>query len=374
MKKILYCCTVPDLECYSIGVLSTIFLSTQIDAHAFVYLKATDKRSRVKLLKEYGIPSKMSGKVVFEKLDQNKIRRISSANKYLKAVAEHAHKMQIPLVHFLSQDVMLAGNISLFEKFNLYYTVHDLVPHEAKLSPLQRLKHYYLRIRKDQYLIKNVRTLVTNSIHQKNALEQMYPQKNIKYHHMPSSVSPAVATGELSIKELFDFDNYVLFFGRIEVYKGIEKLYNTFITDPLLKGIQLVIAGRGNVYFERNPEKEQNILFINRFIKDEEIAHLFLKAKMSILPYLSATQSAVTSFAYHFQRPVISSDISGLKETVIAGETGLLYDPAIEGDMAAQIQRMMTDELLYKHIQANLQVQNPFYDMGRLLSSIEAIY
>lgn len=68
-----------------------------------------------------------------------------------------------------------------------------------------------------------------------------------------------------------------------------------------------MIAGSGEVYFPI--QKYENIILINRYIKDEEIAWLFNHAKLTVYPYISATQSGVLSVSCYFGKPIIASDV-----------------------------------------------------------------
>lgn len=93
---------------------------------------------------------------------------------------------------------------------------------------------------------------------------------------------------------------YILFFGRIEKYKGIDILYKSFCeSQELQKEYTLVIAGKGRFLMQQN-ERNLNILFINRYIKDTEVGYLFKNAAAVVYPYISATQSGVLSLSCFF--------------------------------------------------------------------------
>jgi glycosyltransferase involved in cell wall biosynthesis len=372
--KIMFVCTVPALSSYGIGIISAAFKSKSLDCYACVFLENSDRRSFDSLLLLYGIPVSKSHQFIVHRLAKNKVIKILSIAKYLNAVAAFAHMHQVKKIHFLTQDVMLQGHLHQFKDFDLYYTVHDLIPHQAKLSLLQRIKHYYFRIRKDRILMARIRNLVTNSISQKVMLEQLYPGKNVFFHHMPSLVTKAIMAGNIKLKELTSIKNYVLFFGRIEPYKGIEQLYQAFTAKEELTGIQLVIAGKGNIYFKRDLQREAHVTFINRYIADEEVNDLFDKAIMLVLPYHSATQSAVTSLAYHYRLPVLASAIEALKDTVKHEETGLLFTPNNADEMGKAILKLISDKAFYQKIRVNLQHEQTGYRIATLISELELLY
>lgn len=135
---------------------------------------------------------------------------------------------------------------------------------------------------------------------------------------------------------------YLLFFGRIDKYKGINNLLRAYapVADTALP---LIIAGGGQLSEE---EKELlgntgNVTLINRYISDGEMKWLFSNATAVVLPYIEATQSGVIPIAYAYGKPVITTDIPGLTQFVRNGETGVVVD-----DNAAlkEAIAMMTEE------------------------------
>jgi glycosyltransferase involved in cell wall biosynthesis len=269
---------------------------------------------------------------------------------------------------------MLAGLLNNFQQFQVFYTVHDLAPHDVKLNFFRRIKHYYFRIRKDKMLIEQVPNLVTNNLKQLGQLKRLYPEKRIVFHQMPGLVTPGIKAGEKKIGELGSTTDYILFFGRIEFYKGVEHLYNLFINNGQLTDQILVIAGSGNIYFKRYFQREKNVIFINRYIEEQEINDLFSKARFMVLPYLSATQSAVTSLGYHYHLPVVGSDIDGIKDTIIHKKTGLIYDHEVQDALNNSILTLLNDVALRRQIQKNLQNVYYLYDQNELKNQINRIY
>ncbi len=80
------------------------------------------------------------------------------------------------------------------------------------------------------------------------------------------------------------------------------------------------------------------------YITDDEIAEVFGKAQVCVLPYKSATQSGVIATAYSFQMPVIASDVGGLSEYISEGDTGLLVPPNNPEALAAALIRFFEEE------------------------------
>lgn len=191
-------------------------------------------------------------------------------------------------------------------------TVHDLVPHEKQLSTIKDWILSKIENKRDGFLFKNSNYLVTNS-------EQQYEQlkadgRDVFYTPMPSLVSDEIARGSMQVQELINEKNYILFFGRIDKYKGVDNLINCFINSSVSRDHKMVIAGTGDIYFDK-PVSE-NLIFINRFIDDSELFDLFSNARLCCLPYISATQTSLVSLPFYFECPVVYSNIIGFQDIV----------------------------------------------------------
>lgn len=254
---------------------------------------------------------KKRGIILFRKNSRiNKLTDLFYPSRYVRnELVKFCQQKQISTIHFLTSEVPYYKEIVyLQKKYNVFFTVHDLYPHEAKKSyhKLLRQKIIYKKLHKIRNAVNN---LITNSETQYNLLKSLYPQKNIYYHEFPSLINKSIIEGSMIPHELIGISNYVLFFGRIELYKGIDSIYDIFCNDSSLNNTKLVIAGSGDIYFKRNPHKEKNIIFINRYIKDEEVSYLFTNAIITVYPYLSATQSGVLSLSTYFGKPILASDL-----------------------------------------------------------------
>lgn len=218
--------------------------------------------------------------------------------------------------------------------------VHDLHPHEAKKSFIKMIKHYNFYAR-NKWGRESCEACITNSVEQYNELKELYPQKHIYFHEFPSLVTDIVASGKMQVKELKDNKSpYILFFGRIEKYKGVDVLIDAFSKFDKATDVKLVIAGKGNAECEQKPN--DNVILINRFIKDEEIASLYKGASFVVYPYISATQSGVLSLAMFFETPIIASDVPYFKQVLNDSNTGLLFKNGNADDLYLKMKDMLT--------------------------------
>jgi glycosyltransferase involved in cell wall biosynthesis len=287
--------------------------------------------------------------------------------------AKRIHKQHgIDIIHLLTADYTCSAIIAGLKKSGeIYYTVHDVIPHEKRLRKIK--DQFYFRYMKwgVKSQMNQAQNLVTNSKEQYLLIQKMYPEKNLYFHPFPSLISDALLKGKATCPEIEKISRYILFFGNIEKYKGVEYLYRAFRNNRQFSDYKLVIAGSGNIHFAN--EKDSQVIFINRYIKDEEIRELFKQAACVVYPYLSATQSGVLTLAYQFQTPALVSDIPFFRE-VSNKDCCLFFRPADVEDLADKLEVLLfhTDPETMKAAQKAYYEQN--YSEEALIASIEAIY
>jgi Glycosyltransferase len=151
------------------------------------------------------------------------------------------------------------------------------------------------------------------------------------YDNYGPLVSRSLALGKLNLYPAF---SYLLFFGFIRAYKGLDLLLEAFADDRLRnRNLKLIVAGE--FYESDKPYCEiintnnltDEVIMLSRFIREDEVASLFCAADLVVQPYRSATQSGVTQIAYHFEKPMLVTDVGGLSEIVPDGKCGYVVKP-----------------------------------------------
>ncbi|HJE89109.1 glycosyltransferase [Rikenella microfusus] len=145
-------------------------------------------------------------------------------------------------------------------------------------------------------------------------------------------VSKAEACEALRLDPATD---YVLFFGFIRDYKGLDLLLEAWArlrAEGKTGGKKLLIGGE----YYGNKEKydtlirslglADEVIVHDRYIDENEVRHYFGAADLVVQPYKSATQSGVTQIAYHFGVPMVVTRVGGLPEIVPDGRTGYVVD------------------------------------------------
>lgn len=159
------------------------------------------------------------------------------------------------------------------------------------------------------------------------------------YNHFGEKANPEEARRRLG---LAPDKKTLLFFGLIRDYKGLDLLIEAM--NRLGDEYQLLIAGESYGSFARyeaqirQSKRADTIRVFNRYIPDEEVPLFFSAADVCVLPYKSATQSGITSIAYHFDIPLIATDTGGLKESIGTPGTGLIVPEASAPAIAAAIE------------------------------------
>lgn len=133
----------------------------------------------------------------------------------------------------------------------------------------------------------------------------------------------------LQALELATDFQYILFFGFIRAYKGLDILLEAFADERLaILPVKLIIAGEfyePAVPYEALIQKyklENRLVRATDFIPNERVADYFCAADLIVQPYKNATQSGVSQIAYHFERPMLVTDVGGLAELIPDGEVG----------------------------------------------------
>lgn len=151
------------------------------------------------------------------------------------------------------------------------------------------------------------------------------------YDNFGQPVGREVAMRQLGLDPTFQ---YLLFFGFIREYKGLDWLLRAF-ADPGLRKFRIKLLVAGEYYTSsqkyddiiREGGLEEHVVLHTQFIPDDRVTFYFSAADLVVQPYKSATQSGVTQVAYHFEKPILVTDVGGLGEFVPDGKVGYTVSP-----------------------------------------------
>lgn len=213
----------------------------------------------------------------------------------------------------------------------------NVIPHE---------KRFFDNFFNRYFLNKNDGFVVMSEKVQRDLLQYIPDAKNILiphpiYNQFGNKLDKKQALLKLGLLDQSD-KKILLFFGIIRDYKGLDILLKSlyYLDDSYF----LIIAGEVYGSFDKYTEiikenhLENKIGLYNNYIDDSEVKNYFSSADVCILPYKSATQSGITNISYHFELPIIATNVGGLAETIINEKTGLVVDVVSEKALAEKIE------------------------------------
>ena len=257
-------------------------------------------------------------------------KSIRANSRMFLSLIKNIRKIKPEIIHIQSYGHSWFYLLKIFLLFRvkIINTIHDPIPHSGDLITLKSLKR--LKSTKQIHDKLTSKAIVHGKILKKDLLiTSKFRSKNI--HVIPH--------GELSIYEKLknnnssiNHNNYILFFGRIWAYKGLD-----IFIDAALKllekqpHITFMIAGKGediDKYISIIPNNRlNNFIIINDKIDDSQISHLFYSCNFTVLPYKDATQSGVIPVAFVLHKTVIATKVGSLTEVIEDQKNGLLVPP-----------------------------------------------
>ena len=215
--------------------------------------------------------------------------------------------------------------------------VHNMIPHEPSI--LDKLFAPFF-VRNTNGFVALSESVVQDINHFDKAAKPKTSYPHPIYDHYGEQMTKEEACLALNLNPE---NEYMLFFGLVRAYKGLDLLLDAFgkVKDQLPK-LQLIIAGE----FYEDEDKYRTlitnnglidrVIIKNEFIADADLRKYFGAANLIAQPYKSATQSGVTQVAFHFEKPMLVTNVGGLGEIVHDHKMGYAVEPNAE-DIAEAI-------------------------------------
>ena len=208
----------------------------------------------------------------------------------------------------------------------------NIFPHEKRPGDKIFTKYFLKPI--DGFITMSQKVLADLKQFAKTKPAQFVPHP--LYDNFGEIISKEEARNKLGIDQE---DKIILFFGFIRKYKGLDILLNAvkiLKPDINLQNLKLLIAGE--FYEDRknyeellnDPLLKDRLILHTHFISDSDVKYYLCAADCVVQPYRSATQSGVTPLAYHFEKPMIVTNVGGLPSLVPDKKVGLIAEPNAE--------------------------------------------
>ena len=213
----------------------------------------------------------------------------------------------------------------------------NIIPHEKRIGDIAFTK----------YFVQPVDAFITMSEKVMNDLPTFAPNTPATfvphplYDNFGEKIEKSTAKAYLNINPN---EKIILFFGFIRKYKGLDILFDAIkilqqkmiaTPDAVKNLIPFKVLVAGEFYEDKKPYVhqiaelgiEQHLILRTAFIPDSEVKYYLCAADVVIQPYRNATQSGVTPLAYHFEIPMIVTNVGGLPSLVPNGKVGIIAEP-----------------------------------------------
>lgn len=259
----------------------------------------------------------------------------------------HMYRQHASIIHFIWPPVK-QEKILYYLPIKKVLTVHDPFPHSSCKT------EYNERNRKKAFSICDRFILLNESMRDAFVKTYKIPSNNILLNKMGEFDSMR----ELSVNQRNkENKNIILYFGQIQSHKGIEFLLKAMTrVHKNYSDIKLVVAGKGNFYFDTKPYEELDYIeFRNRYIPVPELSTLLGDSLFVVCPYKDATQSGVVQTAFSANVPLIVTNVGNMAEEVKDGTLGLVVPPCDENALADAMLKLLENPQMLEQFRVNIE-------------------
>lgn len=251
-----------------------------------------------------------------------------------------------------------------FKKLILFFTVHNIIPHEKRLF--------------DPYFFHNLYNKADVLIFhtEQNQIDFLSTIGSVKagQYIIPHYSYPVRLDNTIKIKQ-----NSLLFFGNIRPYKGLDVLLEA-LSDLKEQNWTLTIAGNPEYdlskiqQFAKDNHLEPRIDWKLKWISGKELDFLFQTHEIVVLPYKRVDSSGLLNLSMSYGKIIIASDIGGIKDLITTGENGILFTPNDSKSLSSNIITVLNNTERFRILGKNAKMQmdklHSLKNIGQQLSTI----
>ncbi len=198
----------------------------------------------------------------------------------------------------------------------------NIIPHEKRFGDFSLTKYFIKSC--DAFLTLSA-SVLDDLLKFTTSKEKIFIPHPI-YDQFGEKIEKNTALANL---DLNSEDKHLLFFGFVRKYKGLDLMLHAMSDKRVKKlGVKLIVAGEFYDNIEdytsliNELDIESNIILRSDFIDESDVKNYFCASDMITQTYRTATQSGVTQIAYHFERPMLVTNVGGLAEIVPNNKVG----------------------------------------------------
>jgi len=286
-------------------------------------------------------------------------------------IASHIRALRPDVLHVDDPDMSLRLSFVMPElaRIPTVANIHEPLPRRGEYNRRKAVSRWFFYRHIDRFILHN----------------QLQVQAFTQLHSRARDRTSVVHMGAYDIVREWIADPVpedrlnVLFFGRIEPYKGLEVLLEAArsVTTKVPE-VRITCAGAGSGVDREELTSiapEGTIELINRYVSTSELSRLFQRAAIVACPYIASSQSGVVLTAFGFDKPVVATDVGGLPEYIKDGQNGLLVPSNDPRRLAEALIRSLTDDELHTRlVEAVRESKQKELSWGRAADEVMGIY
>ncbi|MFN8298317.1 MAG: glycosyltransferase [Chitinophagales bacterium] len=222
----------------------------------------------------------------------------------------------------------IARKVKKNGKTKVISILDNVIPHEKRPGDMAFIRYFVNSVDGFVAMSDSVLTDLRKFDTEKPAVYSPHPL----FDNFGESITKPEAYEKLGLELSTE---YMLFFGFIRDYKGLDLLLEA-MADERVRALNVKLLVAGEFYTDAKPYWDQitrlgiadKLILKTDFIPDNEVRNYFCAADLVVQPYKHATQSGVTQICYHFDRPMLVTNVGGLPEMVPDGKVGYVVEPA----------------------------------------------
>lgn len=256
-------------------------------------------------------------------------------------------------------------------KTRVVSVIDNIIPHEKRPGDFALAKYFVNSV--DGFIAQSKSVL--DDLNKFDSSKPKVFSPHPLYDNFGEAVSKEEAKGILGLDKN---EKYALFFGFIRDYKGLDILLKA-LAHKEVRALDFKLIVAGEFYSDSKPyldlitelKLEDKVVLRTDFIPDDKVRYYFCAADIVIQPYKHATQSGVTQICYHFNRPMLVTDVGGLSEIVPHEKVGYVAQPNADSiaEFILKFYRGNQEELFA----SNITEEKKKYSWAEMLKSIASV-
>ena len=296
--------------------------------------KYLSKTSDVHVLTNEGIIAKdLNTQNIFNiEFNRKRISNFINPISYYK-IYKFIRSIQFDVAFILSPHPLNLYIYQIIDNTKIIPYVHDHIPH----SGVKGLDAFFLKAQLKYFYTKSKKIIVSSEIIKKEIIEKGFIKETnrIEVNYLgllENHLYPITKT-----EEIID----ILFFGRIEYYKGLDILIKAAAN---LSKYNFHIIGKGDIkkVFNINTLPD-NCIHINRYVTDHELAEYIQKSKVIVLPYRDATGTQTIQSIFYYNKPIIATNVGCFPEYISNGIDGLIVKKESVEELSKAIEYLLNE-------------------------------